>query len=115
MNIKRWDWDKGSTGDGFVVDVFPDKMFQPFLEWLFTTKLWQTDPSLVNQRVLRLQREMSEYRQGRQSHREAETFLRAPSAVAVPTLSTADKRRAALARARAAKKAKRDAKELAHA
>jgi hypothetical protein len=109
MKLDRWDWDR----QAFIQDEFPDELFRPFLNWLFTTKTWVEYPDLVNAKVLQLQRAMAEYRQGAQSHREAEAFaVPVPAPVVSPQEALAAKRRASLVKARAARKAK---KELQHA
>lgn len=103
MKINRWEWDR----QAFIQDEFPEALFEPFLNWLLTTKRWLEDPELVNRKVLALQRTLAEYRQGPESHREP--FEETRVLASTPVDGLAERRRANLAKARAAKKAKREA------
>lgn len=108
MNIPIWNWDL----QRFDEVEYPEALFAPFLTWLLTTRRWLEDPELINRKVLALQRAMAEYRQPVQSHREAD----APPVLAVsPQEALAERRRASLVKARAARAAKHAAKELQHA
>lgn len=103
MIIHAWNWD----AQNFDALAYPDALFQPFLNWLLTTKRWLEDPELVNRKVLALQRTLAEYRQGPESHREP--FEETRVLASTPVDGLAERRRANLAKARAAKKAKREA------
>ena len=103
MKIQRWNWD----AQRFDVLDYPEALFEPFLNWLMTTKQWIEDPELVNRKVLALQRQMAEYRQGPETHREP--FEETRVLASTPVDGLAERRRANLAKARAAKKAKREA------
>jgi hypothetical protein len=106
MNIKRWDWDR----QAFVEDEYPETIFQPFLEWLFTTKAWIEDPPRVNAKVRQLERTMAEYRQPAPSHHEEPEPSEAEETAARINRAAdlAQRRRDNLAKARAAKRAKRE-------
>jgi len=106
MNIKRWDWDR----QAFIEDEYPDALFSDFLNWLLTTKRWLEDPALVNRKVLALQRALAEHRQGPESHREPfeEDARVAPTE---PVDGLAERRRANLVKARAARAAKKAQRE----
>jgi hypothetical protein len=102
MKIPIWNWDT----QRFDEPEYPEALFQPFLTWLLTTRRWLEDPELINRKVLALQRAMAEHRQPAQTHRETDAPL-------VPELTPAEavaaKRRASLVKARAARKAKKEA------
>lgn len=103
MKIPMWNWD----AQRFEDTEYPDALFQPFLTWLLTTKRWLEDAELVNRKVLALQRTLAEYRQGPESHREP--FEETVPLASEPVDGLAERRRANLAKARDAKKAKREA------
>jgi len=110
MNIRRWDWDK----QAFVEDTYPEEMFRPFLDWLFTTKNWREDPRRVNDRVLQLEKDMAAFRN---PATRADVVAVDPAlAAAIARDNLAATRRANLAKGRATLAAKRAAhKERAHA
>lgn len=101
MRLKRWDWD----AQNFIEEDYPDEMFRPFLNWLFTTKMWIEQPDLVNGKVLQLQRAMAEHRNPPETHHEP------PDAPTEAVLSPTEKRLANLAKARAVRAAKKAARE----
>ena len=106
MKIPRWDWNL----QAFVEDEYPDTMFTPFLTWILTTKAWVEYPDLVNSKVLVLQRQMAEYRTPVATHREAPepSELEEKAAAINKAEELKQLRRDNLAKARAAKKAKRE-------
>jgi hypothetical protein len=104
MRIPRHNWDTGNMEDV----EYPDELFRPFLVWLCTTSAWQEDHRRVEQQYRILERKMADYRNPPDSHREADA----------PPLVTAaeqvrEKRRANLEKARAARRAKREAQHAA--
>ncbi len=103
MKLRRWDWDLQT----YVSTDYPEGMFQDFLDWLFTTKQWRESPERFNERVWQLDKDMAEYR----------AQLAVATMPVAPVLTGRDKQLANLAKARAAMKAKRDARkqETAHA
>ena len=105
MRIPEHNWETGNVESR----EYPDHLFEPLVVWLLTTHAWLEDPSRVERHVLNLRRELAAHRNPPDTHREAEAFLApAPS----PAEALAERRRANLAKARAAKQAKR---ELVHA
>jgi hypothetical protein len=58
MKIRHWDFDH----QNYAVVDYPDDLFRPFLDWLFTTKTWWADQSLIRERTIKLEQAMGEYR-----------------------------------------------------
>lgn len=100
MNIRRWDFEQ----QNFVEDAYPETMFKPFLDWLLTTQAWIEDPAQVVRKVNMLRRDML-------AHRTDQVPVNEPNPVDREAEIQA-KRLVNLAKAREARKAKR---ELAHA
>lgn len=96
IRVRHWNWD----AQQYDTVEYPDEIIQPFIDWIMTSHSWETDPRRMKDRVLDLQRQFADYRQGRQTHTEAVTVD--PAAA-----SLADRRKANLAKARAAKAAKK--------
>jgi hypothetical protein len=103
MKIPRHNWD----AQRLEYDEYPDALFEPFLVWLLTTSAWYEDPARVRDHVLALKRQLNEFRSTPDTHHEAD----APAPLSREE-ALAAKRRASLAKARAAKKA---AREVVHA
>lgn len=77
---------------------YPDGLFEPLIVWLLTTSAWYDDPQRVRDKILLLKRQLADYRNPSETHHEAD---------APPTKRA--KQLANLAKARAARKAKREA------
>lgn len=58
MKLPYYDWNAQTTKEF----EYPDEMFVDFLTFILTSKRWQEDRWLVEDRVSRLQGQMAEYR-----------------------------------------------------
>jgi len=115
MRIPEHNWETGCLEPR----EYPNELFEPLLVWLLTTSAWHEDPERVERKVLSLKRAMADYRQPPQSHQEADVFrareaseLEEKAAQINRAEALKQQRRENLAKARAAKQAK---KELQHA
>ena len=109
ITVRRWDWDR----QVFVEDAYPESLFKPFLDWLLTTQQWVDHPDLVVTKVNLLRLEMLRLRTPPDTHhQEVETISADEPNPVDREAEIQAKRLQSLAKARAARKAKR---ELAHA
>ncbi len=99
MKLREWDWD---LGQDVQVD-YPEPLVVEFVNWLRTTKAWHDDVELVHRRLLALNRQLAAHRQ---AAKEAAAAT-ARAMVAPPKRSRREVATANLAKARAAKAAKR--------
>jgi hypothetical protein len=89
MKLKELDWNaKGGVAE--IEVEYPDDPIAALVNWLRRTSAWHEDVELVHRKVRHLDSRLAELRNARATEP-----------------SVADKRRAALAKARAAKAAKR--------
>lgn len=104
MQLLETDWD-APGGATKVPYEYPNTIAEEFLNWLRQTSAWRENQEIVERRVNKLNRDLSAYR-----NRPRDTAP-VPSMVAEPT--AADRRAAGLAKARAAKAAKKEALQTA--
>lgn len=106
MHIRRWDWDL----QAYVTTDYPETLFEPFLDWLFTTKQWREDPERFNERVWELEKDLV-------AHRVKMAVVTMP--LVPPELTPAERKAAGIAKARISRAAtnarKRAEREAVHA
>jgi len=108
MRLMELDWDApGGVAERAV--EYPTELGEDFLNWLRRTSAWKENPALVEHRLRRLNAALHEHRQ--RGARWAEVGAVATAVVADLERAAAIKaqRQANMAKARAARKAKREA------
>lgn len=63
MKLQDTDWSNARTGARLVDVEYPDDIIQRFVNWLWTTKQWRENPEAVYNRFRRMQDELVEWKQ----------------------------------------------------
>lgn len=102
MYLTEVDWDAPGGAANVQVE-YPDDVIAEFVNWARKTTAWLENPDIMERRVRKLNRDLSEWRAARGQNLPGTVMAPFPGT----TPSVAEKRRAGLAKARAAKAAKK--------
>ena len=61
MQLREWNYELGPSG-GFDQVDYPDELIAPFVEFFRKTSLWHNNMDVIEEKVLTLQRKLTEHR-----------------------------------------------------